>query len=213
MKYQQLILTLLLICLALPLVSSSLGTFKTGDCVPIRVLANCTSVNLTEVTVNNNFSYVINSAMTHLGGQTFNYTFCNTSAMGTYTYSWDNTCVDCSQGDCGNSFLVNGSGQDVSQAQITLIIIGLVVLLIVGAFFFILSLLFKHPGTKIFLMALSCITLIVIIGMIAANATVYLAEFSNLVMMHNTYYTLFTILAGAAMRYNSLAYLLFFYFV
>ena len=72
-------------------------------------------------------------------------------------------------------------------------------MLIVCAFFFILSMLFKHPGTKIFLMALSSLTLIILIGIIASNATVYLAEFPNLVAMYNQYYIMVIILAGAAM--------------
>lgn len=198
MNTKYLILVLMII-FALPLVSSSLGTFKQGDCVPIRVLANCSAVNLTEVTINNNHSFIINSPMSLLGGQTFNYTFCNTTELGTYSYSWNNQCVDCSQGDCGNEFKVNGSGQDISQSQITLIIIGLVVILIFSSFFFILSLIFKHPGTKIFLMSLSTLTLIILIGVVTANANVYLAEFPSIVSFYNNYYILMVILSGTAM--------------
>jgi len=197
MRIKQLIL-LLAIFLVLPMVSSSLGTWKQNTCVNIRVLANCSEVNLTEVT-HNNLSFVINSPMTHLGGQTFNYSFCNTSQLGLYTYSWDNVCVDCSQGDCGNEFIINGSGQNVTQSQITLIIIGLVVIVIFAIFFFILSIMFKHPGTKVFFMALSSITLIVLIGMITANASVYLAEFPGINSIYDKYYIVMVAFAVAAM--------------
>ena len=193
------LIMIFLILLFLPMVSSSLGTFKQNECVPIRVLANCLVINITEVTINNNYSYVLNKPMTDLGGQTFNYSFCNTSQLGFYTYSWDNPCVDCSQGDCGNSFIVNGSGQDVSTTQVILIIIGLTAMLIFALFFFVLSFLFKHPGTKIFFMALSSLTLIVLIGIIAANATTYLAEFPSIVSFYNNYYILMTIFAITAM--------------
>lgn len=93
--------------ISLASVSANLGVFKQNECVSIRVLANCSSVNLTEIT-HGKTTETINSDMTNLGGQTFNYSFCNTSDLGTYTYSWNNICVDCSNGDCGNSFEVKG---------------------------------------------------------------------------------------------------------
>ena len=76
MKYKFLfmfVLTLMLIGIA----SASLGTFKQNEVVNIRVLANCSVVNLTEVTIGQSV-YTINSPMTLLGGQTFNYNFTNT---------------------------------------------------------------------------------------------------------------------------------------
>lgn len=194
----KLLLILVLALFIMPMLQADLGTFKAGDCVQIRVLANCSSINLTEVT-NQNITYSINDVMTSLGGQTFNYTFCNTTNSGTYSYSWNNPCVDCSNGDCGNSFKINPSGQDVTSEQMTLIVIGFIVLIILATFFFILSIMFKHPGTKIFLMALSSITLIFLIGMVVSNASVYLSEFTGLVSSYNAYYYFLIALAGAAM--------------
>lgn len=115
------------------LVSADLGTFVSGRCVNIRVLLNCTSqINLTEVTANNQ-TYSINSPMTNLGGQTYNYSFCNTNSFGTYSYSWNNPCVDCSLGSCGNSFEINGIGSTLSSSQAILYIVilaGLAVILL-----------------------------------------------------------------------------------
>jgi len=99
----------------LPLASGSLGTFKQNDCIEIRVLANCTSINLTEIS-KTNITEVINYPMGNLGGQTFNYTYCNTTELGIYTYSWNNPCLDCSQGNCGNDFEVTFNGKpDASE--------------------------------------------------------------------------------------------------
>ena len=100
----------------LPMVQGNLGTWKQDDCVSIRVLSNCTSVNLSEVTAGTNV-YILNSEMTNLAGQTFNYTFCNTSTIGTYTYSWNPNCVDCSTNDCGNNFDITESGTKVSLSN------------------------------------------------------------------------------------------------
>jgi hypothetical protein len=189
---------ILLIILMASFSSAMLGTFTQNEPVSIRVLANCSTINLTEVN-DGNTTYIINSPMTHLGGQTFNYSFPNTSSIGTYSYSWNNPCVDCATNECGNSFKVTVTGKEVTQQQINLIIIGLVVLFVLAGFFFLLSYLFKHPGTKIFLMALSTITLIIIVGMVTSNATIYLSEYPTILSMYTTYYMFATYLAGACM--------------
>lgn len=99
--YLSLILTILMISIA----SASLGEFKQNDIVNIRVLANCSSITLTEVRGIN-----ISEPMKLISGQTFEYNFNQTSLIGTYAYSWDNPCVDCSQNECGNSFEITPSG-------------------------------------------------------------------------------------------------------
>lgn len=93
----------------MPYASADLGTFKQGDCVNIRVLGNYSAVNLTEVT-NTNQTFEINEAMTLIGGQTFGYSFCNTSFIGEYTYSWNPIGYDCATINCGNSFNINSTG-------------------------------------------------------------------------------------------------------
>lgn len=113
---------LLMLLLMIPLTTASLGYFKQGECVSIRVLANCSSINLTEIN-DGNVTYIINSAMTHLGGQTFNYTFCNTSRVSEYSYSWDNSCADCSVNNCGNSFEITGNGKANPSGGITVLFV------------------------------------------------------------------------------------------
>lgn len=106
----------------LPSAYADLGTFKKDTCVTIRVLSNCSYVNLTEVTTLNK-TYIINNRMTRLGGQTFNYSFCNTSDEGIYSYSWFPSCQDCTQVNCGNSFLINGNGKNNQSDMVTLFFI------------------------------------------------------------------------------------------
>jgi hypothetical protein len=128
----KLYLILFLLVAIMPLCSANLGTFTQDQPINIRVLANCSTVNLSEITLtNNNQVYVIDSAMTKLSGQTFNYTFINTSAIGHYTYSWNNPCVDCSSGDCGNSFDVTFDGNIPNTADSILFIIILAFLLLI----------------------------------------------------------------------------------
>lgn len=194
MKY---LIFALLILIFMPLVSSELSPVSLNECIPIIVPSNATSVTLTNVNSPSPNSTIIiwNKTMTNLGGGAFNYTFCNTTRYGTYTYGFCENSGFCS----GNSFTVNGSGQNVSQTQIILILIGLSVIFIFALFFFILSLIFKHPGTKIFLMAMSTLTLVVLIGIVASNATTYLAEFPAIITFYNNYYIVMISLTVAAM--------------
>lgn len=134
---KKILIIMFVITMIIPLVSSSLGTFKQNECVSIRVLANCSNVNLTEVS-NNNETFIINQPMTNLGGQTFNYTFCNTSKIDTYTYSWNNYCVDCSNNDCGNSFDITKNGRE--QATGGVIVLFVIIFLILVLFTCYLSL-------------------------------------------------------------------------
>jgi hypothetical protein len=108
--------------LSINLSSANLGTWKQNDCVSIRVLSNCTNVNISEVTTRTK-AYILNKAMANLAGQTFNYTFCNTSDIGIYTYSWNPSCLDCSSSECGNYFEVTESGTKVSLSNIIIVIV------------------------------------------------------------------------------------------
>jgi hypothetical protein len=182
------------------------STFQTMNPVKQNTCTNitqtCTSCTYNNISViqSPDGSYLIkgNYGMTKVGN-TYNFTFCNTSQLGTYFVDGHGDISGIDTGWGGFKFIVNGSGQEVTQSQIFLILIGIVVMLIVAAFFFILSMLFQHPGTKIFLMALSSITMIVLIGIIASNASVYLAEFPSLANIYSNYYIFIIILAGASM--------------
>ena len=107
------------------LANADLGTFAPKSCVQIRTLANC-SVTLNEVTSPTQ-TFRINTTMTNLGGQTYNYTFCNTSTLGTYTYSWSGSCLNCASDNCGNSF-------QIGNPYIPWILSGLGVILLAFAF-------------------------------------------------------------------------------
>jgi hypothetical protein len=178
---------------------SDLGAVKQNACIQIpQSYANSTYTNITTIQLPDKSILNLNAAMQNNGLGTYNYTFCNTSQLGTYIVT---TCTDVDGSNpCQSNnyiFEVNGSGQIVSQPQILLLIIGLVIMIIVAAFFFVLSNILQHPGSKIFTMGMSILTLIVLIGLIASNASVYLAEFPSIVSIYNNYYILITIMAGA----------------
>jgi len=142
-----------------------------------------TLINNKQMTYNPTFfSYSLNASQTH--------------ELGTYTGT-----VLCSSTNnifSAIDYQVTPNGEIITLSQTFLILGSLFVMFIVSCFFFVLSLIFKHPGTKIFLMAISTITLIVMIGLIASNASSYFAGFPGLVSIYNSYYILFITLGGVA---------------
>jgi hypothetical protein len=125
---------LLLMVMMFSFTTAMLGTFKQGEAIDIRVLANCSSVDLIEVN-DGTTTYVINDAMENLGGQTFNYSFINTSSIGTYSFSWNNPCVDCATQECGNSFIVTKYGNNtVLWLSIVLLVL---IISIIGIIYYI----------------------------------------------------------------------------
>jgi hypothetical protein len=155
---KNILLVFVLSLFIISLSSASLGIFKQNTCVDIRVLANCTTVNLVEVN-DGSTTYIINSAMTNLGGQTFNYSFCNTSKLGTYSYSWDNTCVDCATDNCGNSFQVTTNGNPKAEG----ILIVVFTIIFIAIFFFGLLYFMKVLG-NVLRIDMDIIDLTVLIG-------------------------------------------------
>jgi len=112
-------------------VSAILGEYRQNDCVPIIVPTNASSVTLGSITSPspNPILWSINSGMTNLGGGSFNYSFCNTTRLGTYSYAYcENT------GDCyGNTFIVKSVG-DQNDTGITSFDIMIIVALAVALF-------------------------------------------------------------------------------
>lgn len=87
MRFSLVLMFLLIISLA----SAGLGTFKQDSCVEIRTILNTTAVNISSI--GNEKSGVItyvDAPMTK-NGNTFNYTFCNTSNLGNYVYDYYDT--------------------------------------------------------------------------------------------------------------------------
>lgn len=179
----------------------TLEPVQQGQCVQLpQTCATCTYNNISIVRGPNNGTFYLRGeyAMEKVG-ISYNYTFCNTTQLGTYFVDGHGNPNGVDTGWGGYTFTVNGSGQTVTDHQITLIIIGIVVMILVAAFFFVLSYIFKHPGPKIFFMAMSVLTFVVIIGVISSNANTYLAEFPGLVGIYDKYYILIMILSGTAM--------------
>jgi hypothetical protein len=121
----------------------------------------------------------------------------NFSRIGEYAYG-----TKCQGTGFGGSvsglWHVSPTGWDLSQAQTYIYLAGFVLLIMFALFFFTLGIIFKHPGTKIFLMALAGLTMIFLLGLVLASMNDYLAFFTSALSLFNTYYIFITIIATGA---------------
>lgn len=117
----------LFVLMLIPLATAGLGTFKQNSCVDIKTILNSSWANISSISYPNSTVAYSNVGMTK-SGQTFNYTFCNTSDMGTYTYDYfDNN------GDVYvNDFIVNFNGSDAPSGTLVAIFIVLFCAFIAG---------------------------------------------------------------------------------
>lgn len=191
----KILLTLIVGIFLISFVSASLGTFTQNECVPIRVLANCSEVNITEVT-NKAGTFDLNSPMSYLGGQTFNYSFCNTSIVGEYSYSWNNPCVDCSQDNCGNSFEVTASGNLIKSGESGTLIMSIVIMLIIAAFFLIMGLRIENLAGQIILIGTAVILLLATLLFSLVTMTQILGGFSTIIEGYTTFWFIVKIIFG-----------------
>lgn len=63
------------------------GTFEKGECVNIRTILNVTEVNISSISFPDSKIIMLDKEM-QKNGMTFNYSFCNTSELGTYVYDY-----------------------------------------------------------------------------------------------------------------------------
>lgn len=108
--------------------AESLGVFKQNDCIELYQLCDtCSYVNLSSVKLPSSQIIYINEAMTKQGVD-YNYTFCNTSYLGEYSYK---VC-----GDKGGSFVCEDIGFEITYSGLkitegkAMLYIGFFVLLI-----------------------------------------------------------------------------------
>lgn len=123
----KLIYIVLLCMVLLPLVSGNLGTFKQDSCVDIKTILNTTAVNISTINYPNGSTVISNQIMDNLIGKTFNYTYCNTSILGTYNYDY----FDAEGNVYVNDFLItaNGQIQSTSQGIGSMVFLGLMIIL------------------------------------------------------------------------------------
>jgi len=98
----------------LTFIKADLGCYKQNDCIPITTVLNSSSVNISVLTgpAPNPQILLINVVMNKTGSM-FNYSFCNTSQLGTYNYGYCDNFGNC----YSNSLTVTYDGTCVTTGQ------------------------------------------------------------------------------------------------
>lgn len=176
-------------------VSSSLGTYKRGDCVNIRTILNSSSVNISTISTPNSIVVISNQIMTKQG-QTFNYTFCNTSNLGTYIYDYFD-----SNGDVYvNSFEITTSGREaITSGESNTLLISIVIMLIISIFFLIVGFKMENLAGKIILTGTGIILLLAIFLYSVVNMNQILGGFSVITEGYTTFWFVIKIIFGIAL--------------
>jgi hypothetical protein len=121
----------------------------------------------------------------------------NFSQLGEYCHMIEcNTSTQ--SGGLERCFTVTLDGNILTDSQTYVYLSALLILLVFGIFFFVLSIIFKHPAVKIFFISISSLTLLVIITTVIATVNKYASLLNVTLNLLNTYYILMTILIGGA---------------
>ena len=147
MKSYNILLMFAFALILLPIVSAdSIGTFKQGSCATlIQTCSNCTFVNITSIAYpNSTFAVNTQTEMTK-AGTSYNYTFCNISAIGNYIVSGYGD-LDGTNEVWGFNFDVTYFGQSITTSQSIVYFIMFIILF----FVFLMNMFFinKLPGSN-----------------------------------------------------------------
>jgi hypothetical protein len=187
-------LSMIILLLSMSLLQANLGTYKQNDCIPIITNLNTSAVNISVLASPSPNSTILlsNVAMTKIGNS-FNYTFCNTSKLGAYTYGYCDF-----EGNCySNDFLVTSTGYSPSISQSVTMFIIIAILMIVIVLFFIFGITSNYIPIKITCLSLSVILIVFTIGYILQMANITIGEFTSLTNGFTPLYIIFiTLLIG-----------------
>lgn len=171
---------------------------KQNTCVNLpQSYANSTYQNITFIQAPDKTIYQIESKMQQRGSF-FNYSFCNTSQIGQYIVNGIGD-KDGNNETWAYDFLVSPSGQDkINQGEGMTFVIGIIVMLVIAIFLFIISFKFENVGAKIIFVGLAVIIFMATILFTMVGVTQILGGFSDIVSGYTTFWTVIKILIGIA---------------
>jgi len=193
-KYK-ILFALCFVVLLIGIGSSSLGTYKQNECVNIVTVLNASNVNISVLTNPTPNSQIViqNVQMTSLGNS-FNYTFCNTTKIGDYTYGY---CDD--KGNCySNDFMITPSGNNaVSSGESIVYLVSVITMALMTLLFYMMSTHFADKkgegnevvkgkaGLRFGFLGLSLVISLVTVLYSYISLTQMLAGFSNILSSYS----------------------------
>lgn len=170
-----LMLVIITLMMVIPMINADLGTYPQNSCIQIKTILNSTTANISSISYPNSTIILTNQAMTKVGS-TFNYTFCNTSTLGTYVYDY----FDDKGNVYVNDFTITSTGYEasISQSITMFIIIGILIIAII--LFFLVGMALDYIPFKILFLSLAVILIVFTIGYILQIANITIGEFKSL---------------------------------
>lgn len=177
-------------------ISADLGSFKQNDCINIITVLNSSFVNISVLTSPTPNSTILlqNVQMTKLGSS-FNYTFCNTSKLGTYTYGY----IDDVGYPYSNSFSITSTGYKADTSQSIVMLIGLIIMFVISILLFLFGVNNQNLIVKIFTIGLSVLLIVFTIGYGLNILNAVTGEFTSLTGNFDSLYFLAIVLASVGM--------------
>ena len=142
---------------------SNLGTFEQDTCVELpQICKDCTYNNISKILYPNSTIIVENVVMTK-DDTYYNYTFCSTDALGTYTI---NGFGDPAGTKTTWNYIFEVTPTGKSATTYSSIISGLILLVMFGTaiFFMIFAKTTEQPGVKLFFNMISFVVMILMVG-------------------------------------------------
>lgn len=158
-------------------VSAFLGFFEKNECVNIVTILNTTAVNLSSISDPDGETVYLDEAM-QKNGQTFNFTFCNTSVIGNYNYDY----IDLEGNPFVNNFEITNTGRNFSDGQSN-VSVGILMGALVLGFMFLIIGLFLWKDENSIALGFLFISLAIILGIYSLHLGY---AFSNDIIQYET---------------------------
>lgn len=197
----RLTITLLLGIMLIGLCSAQIDSLTQiqGECITLRQEAsNSTYTNLTSITYPNTTTIYLETNMTK-NGQTYTYDFCNTQDLGEYSYCTD-TDEDGTSTKVCTSFDITPSGREaITEGESGSLIISIVIMLIIMAFFFIMGFKVENLAGKIILFGTASILLLMVLLFSLVTMNQILGGFSTILEGYSTFWFVVKVIFGIAL--------------
>jgi hypothetical protein len=169
-----------------------------GECITLRQeYINSTYTNLTSISYPNTTTIIIGRLMTKVGA-TYNYSFCETRDLGEYSYCTV-TDVDGIKTSVCTPFYITTSGREaITEGESSTIVVSIIIMLVLSAFFFILGSKVDNMGGKIVLVGTAAVLLLatLLFSLVIMNQTI--GGFSTIIEGYATFWFVVKIITGIA---------------
>lgn len=182
---------LILFFLSFPLINAeSFGFFEKGNNITLFVQCqNATYLNISKIFTNKNI-YVNSEKSATKSVNSFNYTFLNSSEIGTYfvNYHCDLNSIDT---PASSYFVVNVSGYETGTPQIFVMFFIIAIIFLIGLMMFIFGIKTEVLILKIFFLSLTVLMIVFLVGYILGIANITIGEFDDVLSGFTPLYVLF----------------------